>query len=447
MAADMNSPHGPGSDLSESEKRAALDFALQSESLCRSDRLKSLLRFICEAEFAGRQEQLTEYEIAVSALGRRKDFSSLEDSTVRSRAFELRQKLERLYSVEAPEYPVHILIPKGSYRSRFLRHQVPDAESPLVSTPTISPPAPDELQKRLRWILPTVSFACGVLLTISVWLGTRYLPMTPAHLVASNPWSPELRQFWTPFLSNSRPAILVFESRLFVQVGPIVVRDPEVESLQNIGSSPIMQVKHLLNVPDVFEVRRYSDYSMVNASFSIGQLFGAAKIPIRAERSDELSNADVAGCNLIEIGKPGAYDNLKHLSPKGVNFIYEPYRDSQIQGIRNLQPQPGELPLYEGKGGSVASGGTVQRYGLITLTPGPFKGQHILNLVSGESELFRPLALYITDPGYVRDLVSHLREPSGKLPEAFEVLVSIQMRGYQPQRIDYVAHRVLPANP
>ena len=87
--------------VSDQEKRAALDFVLQSHSLGKSDRLKSFLSFICEAEFNGHLERLTEYEIATSALGRRDDFSPVEDSTVRSRAYELRQKLERLYTLEA----------------------------------------------------------------------------------------------------------------------------------------------------------------------------------------------------------------------------------------------------------------------------------------------------------------------------------------------------------
>ena len=94
-------------DVSEQEKLAALDFALKSESLSRSERLKCLLSYIREAELTGKADQLTEYDIAISALGRRSDFSPIEDSAVRSRTYELRQKLEKLYAVEAPGCPRH----------------------------------------------------------------------------------------------------------------------------------------------------------------------------------------------------------------------------------------------------------------------------------------------------------------------------------------------------
>ena len=76
-------------------RRKLPHFALESHSLCRLNWLKSMHRFVCEAEFRGEHHRLTEYEIAVSALRRRQDFSPSEDSTVRTRAFELRQKLER----------------------------------------------------------------------------------------------------------------------------------------------------------------------------------------------------------------------------------------------------------------------------------------------------------------------------------------------------------------
>jgi len=94
-------------DVSEQEKLAALDFVLKSQSLSRSERLKCLLSYIREAELTGKADQLTEYDIAISALVRRSDFSPIEDSAVRSRTYELRQKLEKLYAVEAPGYPRH----------------------------------------------------------------------------------------------------------------------------------------------------------------------------------------------------------------------------------------------------------------------------------------------------------------------------------------------------
>jgi hypothetical protein len=62
-------------NLSAGEKREALNLVFQSQTFSRSDRLKNLLRFICEAEIEGRCNDLNEYAIGVEALGRPPGFS------------------------------------------------------------------------------------------------------------------------------------------------------------------------------------------------------------------------------------------------------------------------------------------------------------------------------------------------------------------------------------
>jgi hypothetical protein len=110
------------SAITVEDKRLALDAALRSRTLCRSDRLKALLRFICEAEIEGRGNELNEYTIGVEALGRPEGYATSEDSSVRSRIFELRQKLEQYYSAEASDAAVRIEVVKGSHNPRFVRN-------------------------------------------------------------------------------------------------------------------------------------------------------------------------------------------------------------------------------------------------------------------------------------------------------------------------------------
>jgi hypothetical protein len=89
-----------------------------------------------------------------------------------------------------------------------------------------------------------------------------------------------------------------------------------------------------------------------------------------------------------------------------------------------------------------------EEYATFSLSPGPEQGLHILNLVSSESELFWPLGLYLTEAPYAKELVQHLRLPSGKLPDSFEVVIKVQFRGRgDPIRIEYVTHRVISDRP
>ena len=119
--------------VSDSEKRETLESVLASATFARSAQLRALLRYICECELAGRLDDLNEYQIAVEVLGRRKDFSLSDDSSVRNRAYELRQRLEKFYTQEQPRAAIRIAIPRGGYVPYYARYKVPEEPEPPSS--------------------------------------------------------------------------------------------------------------------------------------------------------------------------------------------------------------------------------------------------------------------------------------------------------------------------
>ena len=90
---------------------------------------------------AGQTAQLNEYEIAVEVLGRRKDVDLTDDSTVRNRAYELRQRLDKFYTTEQPRPTLRIEIPRGGYIPIFVRH-AQEAVPALVAQEIVVSPAP-----------------------------------------------------------------------------------------------------------------------------------------------------------------------------------------------------------------------------------------------------------------------------------------------------------------
>jgi len=116
--------------ISNEEKRLALTRVLESRTFGRSDQLRAFLRYVCEAELEGRANQLNEYALGVSVLGRPEGYSPAEDSSVRSRAYELRNKLKAYYQTEAPDDPIQIEIEKGAYVPRFQRRATAEPERP-----------------------------------------------------------------------------------------------------------------------------------------------------------------------------------------------------------------------------------------------------------------------------------------------------------------------------
>jgi hypothetical protein len=103
----------------DAEKRAALEDVLRSATFLRASQVRNFLRYICEMEFAGRADTLHEYLIGVEALGRPTAYSTEADSSVRRRAYALRQKLDEVYAKELTDARIRIDVPKGSYVPRF----------------------------------------------------------------------------------------------------------------------------------------------------------------------------------------------------------------------------------------------------------------------------------------------------------------------------------------
>ena len=113
--------------VGENEKRAAMEQVLQSNTFLRASQVRNFLRYICEMELAGRASALHEYLIAVEAMGLPSSYSTDDDSSVRRRAYALRQKLDRVYASELATAKVRIEVPKGSYVPRFVQVEATSA--------------------------------------------------------------------------------------------------------------------------------------------------------------------------------------------------------------------------------------------------------------------------------------------------------------------------------
>ena len=200
------------------EKQDALKRALESHTFARSEQLKAFLRYVCEAETLRPGAPLTEYVIGVEVLGRAEGYSPAEDSSVRTRAYELRQKLDRLYTRELPDEPVQITVPKGTYSPQYIRH----AASPLENISTISLPHsepvsyPQVLHKaepRKAWFIVAAVLLVALLASALIRHGS--LSAAPASGV-----DPVLTEAWGPLAEHDGTVVLCLATPLTLVVGP-----------------------------------------------------------------------------------------------------------------------------------------------------------------------------------------------------------------------------------
>ncbi|HKD05688.1 MAG TPA: hypothetical protein VKB79_07285 [Bryobacteraceae bacterium] len=439
-----------GSGIGAAEKRAALEEALQSEAFFRSGRLRSLLQFLCEAEIEGRESELTEYTIGVSALGRPHDFSPLDDSSVRSRVHELRQRLDKYYASEAPDSPVRIELRKGTYVPRFLSSRCEQETSSLqepavVMEPEGVAPAPRRLPDTpLRRTLLTggIGFAAGALLMVGLLAGWSMVtkpgvrvPATHLQTASGTAWTRELEALWRPFFDRGDPLLVAYETRFFIRLGPLMVRDWHVNGLDQVSSSePLMRVQKLFDTGLVGN-RDYTDGGTPQAIFSLSRLLSTRVPNIALKNALDLTAADLRDNNVILLGKPGMDPEVERLLARGEII-------DTGTGVRIAHPGPGEPTEYHNQSDPSNPDRWGQKYSVITMMPGSFAGRRILSLTASGSEQPASLAYYMTNPDSVRDLIYRMRR-DGTIPEYFQVLVRAEYESKAVVRVEYVMHRAL----
>ena len=148
---------------------------LRSTTFLRADQLRKFLRYICEMEIEGRGPELCEFLVGVEAFGRPDDYSTAEDSVVRRRAVDLREKLQEVYTTELAGAKVRIDLPKGTYVPRFV-HVEPAGNGlelrPAFSLSVAHPlPVGEPIGHRISafWFA-AIFFAAGVIVTSAAFL-------------------------------------------------------------------------------------------------------------------------------------------------------------------------------------------------------------------------------------------------------------------------------------
>src|SRR5579863_2107118 len=146
-------------------ERKELETVLESGLFAVSSNAAKLLRFVCERHFQNTAGGLTEYDVAIHALGRRPDFDPQRDSIVRVEAHRVRKRLQEYYEREGAGHPVRIVLSRGHYAPQFV---FAGAVPAPPATPAIPEPSP---RRRPRWRVWASAAALVALVTGGlIWL-------------------------------------------------------------------------------------------------------------------------------------------------------------------------------------------------------------------------------------------------------------------------------------
>jgi hypothetical protein len=419
-----------------------MERVLASQTFSRSDQLRRFLQYICEKDILGKAEEINEYSIAVDALGKAANYSPSDDSSVRTRAHAMRQKLQEYYEVEEPNAELRIEVPKGRYNPHFLNHA--PASTPLrdLTVPYAEPPVVVPLPPRV-W----KPFFSGVLATALVFV---LILFAGGSFRRVDPIAPILREAWGPMLNSEEkveiciatpPSLLLhsYKDGELPMYHPLLLRASQevsawYERLQMLDGGGSL---YMHTTQDVF---LFGD-SLASAS-AVQLLSRAGALPHLAPESDLRAFA-LRGWNVVLIGSPN-YSPLvaRFLMNAPFSVRYDPVRREEVVSdgaARVFRPSRDVLGML------------TKAYGLVTVLPSQADGEGGARILifSGITSAGPQAAMeFFRSPEGLSVLKTKLRRDGfTKFPPAYQVVVRCGLDHNLALNWEYEAHQVMKESP
>src|SRR5438445_1063165 len=190
-------------DILADERWQLVQRIVSSPPFQKSTRLRELLEHVTERTIHGHAHELTEQQIGSTLFHKPLGYSSLEDSSVRVHARQLRLKLHEYFDEEGRNEPLILSIPKGSYTPIF-KPATKAASSLAEAALGVSPALSWGSNAILAWALcGALTIVCTVLVYRSARHGTPGL----AESATNPPWP-----FSQVFDSRHQTLIVVADS-------------------------------------------------------------------------------------------------------------------------------------------------------------------------------------------------------------------------------------------
>ena len=351
----------PEQDLQQIEPLQEAELILTQIADSRLFKTAPMMRSLLLYLWKHRTEPISEYAIAVEALGRRPNFDPKEDATVRVQLARLRARLKEFYEERGDSFPLHISIPVGG-------HQLTFVYTPLAPAPALESPKPRPSHSVMFFGLTCASI---VLLLICLALFTEN-----QKLKASAPTvPPSLPLFWQAFLSGGKLTNVVVPTPVYFDwlEQNLTVRDLRVPEYDSWSRSPLLAEFGKRWGPPVLD-QKYAVIQHILPAVKLIQYLekrGVATQLIVPQRLDEDSYRDQ---NIVLIGGPRTTARFQALLGKKYFEIVA----TNPTAIRNLDPEPGEPDVFRD---AVVTNQHIRFPGIIALLPRSAEGAATLLLI------------------------------------------------------------------
>ncbi|MCU1324108.1 MAG: hypothetical protein JWM43_3757 [Acidobacteriaceae bacterium] len=399
---------------------------LESRSFGRSPVLRKLLLYLWEH----RNADVSEYAVAVEALGRGADFDPATDATVRVTIARLRQKLRDHYIDRGKEHGQRLEIPLGGHQLIFVKRSDSDQPSPFVDAmqselsqeSALARPEPDVWSRPWgRGALIGSPLLAAFILFIAAFVIRHPSPAehvtTDRKLAALQPWA--------DIVSNKRPIKVVVPTPVFFSwknsAGSptdrriLQVRDVSVNDYEDIAKSP--------QLADFTE--RYGKPILGQSYTVISDTFASIVLTRFLDKSgfgDSVEVLDRAGITLPAVRNDNviALGTTATLAPfadfmSRMNFALLPGEEV----VLNRHPLSGESPT---RGVKYESPERAKWPGIVAVLPGGNSNSVCILLISRHTSA---LAAFLTSKEGLEKLGA-ARKKAGS-PAYFEAIIDSEM--------------------
>ena len=365
------------------QQRGLLRRILASPQFARADTLQRILRFLFEN--SGNQDSNPkEYEIAISAVGRRASFDPKTDAIVRVSIARIRERLQEYFEGEGRKEDVRIDLPKGQYRLRFVRSE--RAQQPVDD---------DKM------------FAA-------------------------------LRRFWGVYVGGMRENLLLYSELLFF-------RDGHGNYLRNIytndasGDRKLLRMKFPeMDLDDVTPSYHFVAGGEMHAVLSLVQCFQMMHSPLLIKNSRHVSWADVQRSNLVIVGNSRTNSFVRKLQGDVKLVLLD-------SGIEDREETPDSRHTYKASRAVCGSLELTSEHALITRTSGPAGGSVTLIMANHARAMEGAMNFLVSETKLSNLLARFESDKNHAFPPYFQLVLRVDMVDIDEEVIDveYVTHRVL----
>ena len=418
-------------ELKTNPRWQLIERIVASPSFQKSARIRDLLCYMAERTLKGQVADLTEHRIGSAVFGKPRNYSVVEDSSVRVHVRQLRLKLHEYFDGEGRSESWVVEIPKGSYTTLFRTAEQRASVSPEVLAPV--PGATNRWSRILPWGLAVLFLAT----TLAAWFSR---PQVPAEAPAPWPLAPLFAA------RNHQVQVVVADANFGMtrllderQVTLDTYLGPSYRNGQFLSNPhPTEREARMMRYLSGSLLTSYADLVVVTRLL---RMSGTDRDSITIRSARELRPRDLEDGSFVFVGSPSSNPWVSYFEGK-LNFHEgEGIVGESMKYFQNLQPKPGEQQQYQGLN---FTGGSGEDYATISLLPVPNGHGSVLILQGLQQEGTEAAGLFLADAVNRQKLQAALGfSGSPTQPVYFEALIRTQAVAGAPNATSIVATRVI----